>query len=65
MIPEPEVGHSDFLARADVLGALGFDVLISRFEQDFRVAEYLARYTERLNSPAARWRQSDASTIVP
>src|SRR5882672_1103831 len=38
LIPEPRVGHSDFLARADVLGALGFDVLISRFEQDYRVA---------------------------
>jgi hypothetical protein len=48
LIPEPEVGHRDFLARADVLGALGFDVLISRFEQDYRVAEYLARYTDSL-----------------
>jgi len=48
LIPEPEVGHSDFLARADVLGALSFDVLISRFEQDYRVAEYLARYTDSL-----------------
>ena len=48
LIPEPEVGHSDFLARADVLGALGFDVLISRFEQDYQVAEYLAAYTDRL-----------------
>jgi hypothetical protein len=28
----PDVGHADFLARADILGALGFDVLISRFE---------------------------------
>lgn len=48
LIPEPEVGHSDFLARADVLGALGFDVLVSRFEQDYQVAEYLAAYTNRL-----------------
>jgi len=24
--------HEDFLARAEILGALGFDVLISRFE---------------------------------
>ena len=30
--PQPAVGHADFLARADILGALGFDVLISRFE---------------------------------
>jgi hypothetical protein len=32
LIPGPDVGHSDFLARADILGALGIDVLISRFE---------------------------------
>jgi hypothetical protein len=28
---EPDVGHTDFLARADILRALGFDVLVSRF----------------------------------
>jgi len=43
----PDVGHLDFLARADILGALGLDVLISRFEPYYQVAEYLARYTER------------------
>ncbi len=42
-----DVGHLDFLARADILGALGLDVLISRFEPYYQVAEYLARYTER------------------
>ena len=47
-IPEPEVGHTDFLARADILGALGFDVLISRFEPYYQLAEYLARYTDAL-----------------
>jgi hypothetical protein len=40
-------GHDDFLARADVLGALGLDVLISRFEPYYQVAEYLTRYTDR------------------
>jgi len=44
--PEPEVGHADFLARADILGALGLDVLISRFEPYYQLAEYLARYTD-------------------
>ncbi|HEU4367731.1 MAG TPA: TonB-dependent receptor [Methylomirabilota bacterium] len=43
----PDVGHLDFLARADILGALGLDVLISRFEPYYQVAEYLARYTDR------------------
>jgi hypothetical protein len=47
LIPGPDVGHVDFLARADVLGALGFDVIISRFERDYQVAEHLARYTDR------------------
>ena len=28
LIPGPDVEHSDFLARADILGALGFDVLV-------------------------------------
>ena len=42
------VGHTDFLARADILGALGFDVLISRFEPYYQLAEYLAGYTDGL-----------------
>ncbi|HMB95490.1 MAG TPA: hypothetical protein VKK61_05575, partial [Tepidisphaeraceae bacterium] len=40
--------HSDFLARADLLGALNYDVLISRFETYYQLAEYLARYTDGL-----------------
>jgi len=44
----PNVGHRDFLARADILGALGFDVLISRFEPYYQLAEYLAAYTDGL-----------------
>src|SRR5882724_5772114 len=46
--PEPDVGHTDFLARADVLKALGYDVLISRFEPYYQLAEYLATYTDGL-----------------
>ena len=40
--------HADFLARADILGALGHDVLISRFEQYYHLAEYLTVYTDRM-----------------
>ncbi len=40
--------HEDFLARAEILGALGFDVLISRFEPYYQLAEYLAGYTDGL-----------------
>jgi hypothetical protein len=43
-----DVGHTDFLARADILGALGLDVLISRFEPYYELAEYLAGYTDEL-----------------
>lgn len=48
LISEPDVGHPDFLARTDVLGALGFDVLVSRFGAFYQLAEYLARYTDGL-----------------
>ena len=43
-----EVDHADFLARTDILGTLSFDVLISRFQPYYEVAEYLSRYTNRL-----------------
>lgn len=46
--PEPEVDHADFLARADILRALGFDVLISRFGPYYQLADYLADYTDGL-----------------
>src|SRR3989449_10870506 len=46
--PEQDAGHADFLARADILSALGFDVLISRFEPYYQLAEYLAGYTDGL-----------------
>ena len=38
--------HADFLARADILRALGFDVMISRFERYHSIAEYLREYTD-------------------
>ena len=43
-----EVDHADFLARTDILGTLSVDVLISRFQPYYQVAEYLSRYTDRL-----------------
>src|SRR6266404_709116 len=44
----PAAGHEDFLARADILGALGFDVLITRLALYYQVAEYLTAYTDQL-----------------
>jgi hypothetical protein len=48
LITEPDVGHPDFLARTDVLRALGFDVLVSRFGPYYQLIEYLAGYTDGL-----------------
>lgn len=38
----------DFLARVDMLNALGLNVLISNYVRFFRLREYLSRYTQRL-----------------
>ncbi len=42
-----ELNHADFLARVDILGALGRTVLISKFAEYYRLAGYLFRYTNR------------------
>src|SRR6201993_5307691 len=42
-----KVDHADFLARVDILRALGRTVLISRFREYYRLAAYLFRYTNR------------------
>ncbi|MFN0078175.1 MAG: TonB-dependent receptor [Prosthecobacter sp.] len=41
-----EVPDSEFLARADILQALGKNVLISRYPEFHRVSSYLARHTQ-------------------
>ena len=48
LLASDESDHADFLARAEVVGALGFDVLISRFQPYYELAEYLAAYTDGL-----------------
>lgn len=48
LLSENEVDHEDFLARADLLGALGINALISRFQPYYQLADYLAGYTNRL-----------------
>jgi hypothetical protein len=42
------IDHADFLQRADMLGTLGLNVLISRFEQYYYVADYLTRFTDQM-----------------
>ena len=47
LLADGQVDHTDFLARVDILGALGRTVLISRFREYYRLAGYLFRYTNR------------------
>jgi hypothetical protein len=42
-----QINHADFLARVDILRALGRTVLISKFAEYYRLAGYLFRYTNR------------------
>src|SRR6266571_4732503 len=48
LLAEGQLNHADFLARVDILGALGRTVLISKFGEYYRLAGYLARYTNRM-----------------
>ncbi|MGH7983643.1 MAG: TonB-dependent receptor [Candidatus Udaeobacter sp.] len=47
LLADGQVDHADFLARVDILRALGRTVLISRFGEYYRLAGYLFRYTNR------------------
>lgn len=47
LLSEGQLNHADFLARVDILGALGRTVLISKFGEYYRLAAYLTRYTNR------------------
>jgi hypothetical protein len=45
LLAEGQLNHADFLARVDILGALGRNVLVSRFGEYYRLAGYLSRCT--------------------
>src|SRR5437762_5745107 len=47
LLADGQVDHADFLARADMLRALGPTVLISKFGEYYRLAGYLFRCTNR------------------
>jgi hypothetical protein len=47
LLSEGQLNHADFLARVDILGALGRTVLVSKFGEYYRLAAYLSRYTNR------------------
>ncbi|MEY2439570.1 MAG: hypothetical protein QOI34_955 [Verrucomicrobiota bacterium] len=48
LLSEGQLNHADFLARVDILGALGRTVLVSRFGEYYRLAGYLSRYTNHM-----------------
>jgi hypothetical protein len=48
LLADGQLNHADFLARVDILGALGRTVLISKFAEYYRLATYLSRYTNRM-----------------
>jgi hypothetical protein len=48
LLSEGQLNHADFLARVDILGALGRTVMISKFGEYYRLAGYLSRYTNRM-----------------
>ncbi|MFN0105472.1 MAG: TonB-dependent receptor [Bryobacteraceae bacterium] len=46
LMPSDRVDHEDFMARVDILGALGHPVMISNFSASHRLTGYLRRYTK-------------------
>src|SRR5437764_1233026 len=48
LLAEGQLNHADFLARVDILGALGRTVLISKFGEYYRLSGYLTRYTSKM-----------------
>ena len=43
---EGEIDEKDFMARAKLLCALGQTVMISNFQEYYKVVEYFSRYTK-------------------
>lgn len=47
LMREGEISHDDFLARADILGAMGKTVLITNYSFYYSLAEYLFGFTKK------------------
>jgi hypothetical protein len=47
LLSDGVIDHSDFLARVDLVGALGNNVLISKYFEYFRLTTFIGRYTKR------------------
>src|SRR5438876_9035445 len=48
LLAEGQLNHADFLARVDILGALGRTVLISKFGESYLLPGYLFRYSSEM-----------------
>jgi hypothetical protein len=64
LLSEGQLNHADFLARVDILGALGRPVMVSKFGEYFRLASYLARYTNRILEALGRMFKSGLKLYV-
>jgi hypothetical protein len=45
LVSDNRIDHADFLARVDILGALGFNVMVSNYARHYRLAAHLRQYT--------------------
>jgi hypothetical protein len=48
LLASGNIDHKDFLARVDILGALGNNVLISNYLEFYRLTSYFRRYTKEM-----------------
>jgi hypothetical protein len=48
LLASGNLDHEDFLARVDILGALGNNVLISNYLEFYRLTSYFRRYTKEM-----------------
>jgi hypothetical protein len=48
LLSSGNLDHEDFLARVDILGALGNNVLISNYLEFYRLTSYFRRYTKEM-----------------
>lgn len=47
LLADGQLDHRDFLARVDLLAAVGMTVLVSNYFEYYRLAAFLARYTKK------------------
>ncbi|WP_309382367.1 TonB-dependent receptor [Cerasicoccus frondis] len=43
-----EIDYKDFLARVDTINTLGYPVLVSNYQEYYRLSQYFRRYTDRM-----------------